>query len=84
MTREVLLMMSLIAASPLLAPAAFYQLAPNLGGVEAHDGVTSRLLAVISHKCIALVLKITDFHYFPIKFKCFSVRIKLITFYANS
>merc|ERR1719500_2418032 len=62
--------LTIIAASPLLPPAAFHQLAPDLGGVEAHNGVTSRLLAVVSHKCIALVLEVSHFQNSSELIKC--------------
>ena len=71
-TSKVLLVMSrtLIAASTLLAPAALDQLTPDLSGVEAHDGVTSRLLAVVSHKCISLVLEVSHFQNSSELIKC--------------
>ena len=76
MSSKVLLMVSLnlpssaTASSPLLAPAALDQLPPDLGGVQAHDGVTRGLFAVISHKRVALVLEVSHFQNSSELIKC--------------
>merc|ERR1719158_2223702 len=76
MSCKMLLMVSLYltssstTASSLLAPAALDHLAPDLGEVQTHDSVTRGLFAVISHKCVALVLEVSHFQNSSKLIKC--------------
>ena len=49
------------SSTSFLAPAALDDLSPDLGGVDGHDGVTGRLLVVVSDEGVSLVLEVSHF-----------------------